>query len=476
MVESINSKNRSLIIGTITYAIGNFGTKILSFLIVPLYTFYIMPSDLGDYDLLMTTVSLLSPLLTMKISDATYRWLIRDVSNSPDYLGATYKLLFRNCILFSIVLIVLNQIIPIWNCYYFIFILIGDRILECIQKLLRGLKNQKLFAVSGIVYTGLLVSANFIKICILHQGVIALLQSVIFAQTLTILFVLWKEKSLKIVNWRNWSKHKQLQKDFLKYSVPLVPSALSWWVMSASDRYVIRLILGKAANGIFAVAGKFPSILQTIFTMFNNAWTDMALAELGKGDQTEEYVASVFRRLYCFSFSVVFGLIPLTKIVTQVILGPNYQSASIYIGILYLGTIFQGFSSFCSIGYLQQKTTAGAARTSIYGAIVNLIVDVFTMKYIGLFAASISTFAGFFVMWIARMHDIKNSFPIRIKKLEFVLYLLVAIALAMGSIWSNLEVDVVLLIGATVWFFYSNKDIIKKIVSKRIKTRVGKEL
>ena len=68
-------------IGTITYAIGNFGTKILSFFIVPLYTYYIAPSEMGDYDLLMTTVSLLSPLLTMKISDATYRWIINDPKN-----------------------------------------------------------------------------------------------------------------------------------------------------------------------------------------------------------------------------------------------------------------------------------------------------------------------------------------------------------------------------------------------------------
>ena len=467
MSNAINSKNKTLLIGTITYAIGNFGTKILSFLIVPLYTFYIMPSDLGDYDLLMTTVSLLSPLLTMKVSDATYRWLIKDVSNSPDYLGATYKLLFRNCVFFSIILLVINHFITIWNCYYFVLILIGDRVLECIQKLLRGLKKQKLFAVSGIVYTALLVIANVIKICMLHQGVIALLQSVVFAQIATIIFIIWKEKSLRVVNWKNRIKHKQLQKEFMKYSVPLVPSALSWWVMSASDRYVIRLILGKAANGIFAVAGKFPSILQTLFTMFNNAWTDMALAELGKGEQTEEYVADIFRKLYCFSFSVVFGLIPLTKIVTQIILGPEYQSASIYIGILYLGTVFQGFSSFCSIGYLQQKTTGGAARTSMYGAAVNLVVDIFTMKYIGLFAASVSTFIGFFVMWITRMYDIRDSFPIRIKKMEFSIYLVTAIILAIVSIWSSLMIDILLCVCAGIWFIYSNRNIFKVIFSKK---------
>ena len=83
----------------------------------------------------------------------------------------------------------------------------------------------------------------------------------------------------------------------LRYSVPLVPSALSWWVISASDRYVIRWILGSASNGIYAVAHKFPSILQIMFTMFNNAWTDLALAEFGKGKESEEYTAKGFRTI-----------------------------------------------------------------------------------------------------------------------------------------------------------------------------------
>ncbi|GAE89927.1 hypothetical protein [Acetivibrio straminisolvens] len=55
--ENKKAQSKALIIGTIIYAIGNFGTKFLSFLIVPLYTYYIEPSDLGDYDLLISTVS-----------------------------------------------------------------------------------------------------------------------------------------------------------------------------------------------------------------------------------------------------------------------------------------------------------------------------------------------------------------------------------------------------------------------------------
>lgn len=307
-------KDKALIIGTITYAIGSFGSKIMSFLIVPLYTYYIMPSDLGDYDLLVATVSLLSPLITMKISEATYRWIINSKDNEVIYISATYKCLFRNCLISAIILLVINQIIPIWHCYYFVFILIGDRILECLQKLLRGLKNQKLFAISGLFQTAVMVTCNMIKICFLGEGVVALLQSNTLSLYLTILFVLIFEKRLRKVDFK--LNVKKQQKEMLSYSMPLVPSALSWWVMNASDRYIIRLVIGSTANGIYSVAYKFPSILQTFLNMFNNAWVDLVLSGLKKDKESTEYINKVFNLLVKISFEVLFVLIPITKLVT----------------------------------------------------------------------------------------------------------------------------------------------------------------
>ncbi len=300
-----NSKqNKALLTGTLTYAIGSFGTKILNFLIVTLYTYYILPADLGDYDLLTTTVSLLSPLLTMKISDATYRWIIKEKENEIPYISATYKLLIRNCVFAALILLLINQFIPVWNCYYFIAILIGDRVLECLQKILRGLKNQKLFAISGVIHTAILVTSNVIKVCILKEGVTALLQSSIISLYSTIIIILIAEKRLRRVELKK--NYKNQQKEMLKYSMPLVPTTLSWWVMSASDRYIIKWILGSAANGIYSVAYKFPSVLQIVFTMFNNSWTDLAISQLEKGKKSEDYTKATFRQLYKISFGLVF--------------------------------------------------------------------------------------------------------------------------------------------------------------------------
>ena len=458
------TKNSDLVKGTLVYSIGNLGTKILNFLIVPLYTYFIEPEALGDYDLLITTVSLLSPLLTLRISEAAYRWIINDKSRRIECVSASYFLLIRNAIIAALAILCINHFIPIWNCHYFIAILICDRLLECTQKILRGFKNQKLFAVSGLFHTAIFVGLNFVRIVILHEGVEAILQSTIISGICTLLLIFTLEKRLR--ESIHFGDYRFITREMLKYSFPLVPSALAWWVMSASDRYVIRFLLGAVSNGIYAVAYKFPTILQTFFTMFNNAWTDMALSRMGNDAESKKYASDLFENVYLLSFQACFVLIPATKLFANNLLGSSYQISSIYIGFLYVATVFQGLSSFCSIGYLQDKKTKGAALTSLYGAIVNLIIDILLMKYIGLFAASISTLVGFFVMWLVRMHDTKESFPIAINKIKFSLNFLVSLILATLSIWTTNIIDLILFVAAACFFVGANRTKICTILSK----------
>ena len=55
-------------------AIGQFGTKLLSFFLVPLYTYVLSTADYGTYDLMNTTVSLLVPILSLNICDSALRF------------------------------------------------------------------------------------------------------------------------------------------------------------------------------------------------------------------------------------------------------------------------------------------------------------------------------------------------------------------------------------------------------------------
>lgn len=58
----------------------------------------------------------------------------------------------------------------------------------------------------------------------------------------------------------------------LAYSVPLIPNGIMWWVVNASDRYIIGYFLGYEATGIYSVAAKFPTLLTMLYGIFFQAW------------------------------------------------------------------------------------------------------------------------------------------------------------------------------------------------------------
>lgn len=462
-------KNSALIKGTGIYAIGTFGTKMLSFFIVPIYTYYIATEDMGLYDILLSTVHLLAPIITMQISDAAYRYIIRS-DNEPDhYIRNTVHVLVVNCsIAFALVFLV-NAYYSIPYCVYFAFLLVSTRIMDTIQKLLRALRNQLLFAVSGIVYSVIILSLNVLQICILKTGIKGLFLSSIIASIVTIIVIFVFEPKLRINYFRKTDLG--IVKKFYKFSAPLVPNYLNWWVINSSDRYIVAMFLGRSANGVLAIAHKFPTVLQLVLNLFTTSWQDLSVAD--KDQDIGNYNTKVFKQFYRVTLSFLWALIPLTKVFIFLIMSVSYKNACNYVAFYYIGTIFQSFSSFYGVGYLRSKNTGKAFTTSIYGAIVNAIINLALIKIIGLQAAAISTFIGFFVMWIIRERQNREELKIRIDKLEFILLLASSIIIAILSIhfsWAvNLCISAVGIIGFVVFNHSVLKLIIKKVAKKLIK-------
>lgn len=281
---------------------------------------------------------------------------------------------------------------------WFILTLVTTRILNTLQKLLRGLHNQRLYASSGILHTLVYLLSNILLICVLRKGIVSLFLSTATADLAAVLVILIREKRLRVSPVSR--PDRALIRKMLAFSAPLVPNQLNWWIISSSDRYLIRIFLGAAANGIYAVSCKFPAMLQILLNLFNNSWQDLSVGE--EGAEKGGYYSRVFRRLYRFSFSLLWPLIPATRLYITGAMAPAYHSAAEYAAFLYLGTVFQCFSSFYGVGYLWDKNTRQASLTSIYGAVINAGVNFVLIRGLGLQAASISPFLGFAAMWAVR--------------------------------------------------------------------------
>lgn len=462
----MENKSKGLLKGTGIYAIGTFGTKILSFLIVPLYTYYVTTTDMGVYDILMSTINLLTPLVTMQISDAAYRWIIQDDgTNKERYIRTTVQVVIFNCCAASLIILVVNQFAEIPYCLYFCGILVLSRAFQSLQKILRALRHQWLFAFAGIVYTIIFLSLNVLQLCVLKMGMEALFQSAVIAYFVALVFMTIKEPYIRI----NFFKKPDLKliKEFYKYSIPLVPNYLNWWVINSSDRYIVLWALGSASNGILAISHKFPTMLQAVLSLFTNSWQDVSVAD-GE-EKNGAYYTKVFRTYSRLALSVLWPLVPATTIVIQIVMSEAYKISCAYVPFYYMGTVFQSFASFYGVGYLRSKQTGKAFSTSVYGALINAMVNFLLIKSIGLQAASISTFIGFFIMWLLREKQNRDELQIEVKWGEMVSLTILSVAVCILSIMSSTLINLVIFIFGGVLFICVNHKEINVIIKKVIK-------
>lgn len=462
-------KTKSLLKGTGIYAIGTFGTKILSFLIVPIYTYYIATEDMGLYDLLMSTVSLLTPIITMQISDAAYRWILGDDGKQELYIRTTMQVLVFNSCLFAGLILAVNQWIQIPYCTYFVVILISSQMLATVQKLLRAVGSQKLFVISGLCYSIVFLALNLIQICVMKQGIQGLFQSAVVANITALILVMIAEPKLHVACLKR--PDTKVIAQFYKFSVPLVPNYLNWWVINASDRYIVTLFLGMPSNGVLAIAHKFPTVLQTVLSLFTTSWQDVSVAE--KEADSGKYYTRVFRTYSKLSLSMLWPLIPITKVVILLVMSEAYKSACNFVAFYYLGTVYQSFASFYGVGYLKSTKTGNAFSTSVYGAIVNAVVSLCFIQIIGLQAVAIATFVGFFVMWLVRERQNREQLGIKIEWAEVISFTLLAVVFVLLSNALTLGWNVLLFVVGTLFFLAANRNNIA-VVAGMLKGKLNK--
>lgn len=464
MTEKQENRNQQLVKGTLIYAIGNFGSKFLSFLIAPLYTYYISPSQMGYYDLLTTTIGLLTPFLTLQIGEATYKWIITDRAKSQEYMSVAFQLIMLTSFLSALIIAIVNHFIPIPFCGYFVALLIIGRFADQMQRVLRALGRQKLFAGLGILNTFVFLIVNVVQICVLHRGVEAILTSSIISNAVVIMSVSICEPRVlpgRFLFKKNFSLFKQM----IKFSAPLVPNVLNWWVISSSDRYIVNMFLGTAANGILAMSNKFPTLLQLVNSMFYNSLQDLAMGD--KHTMKEDaYYSRIFETYYLFLFGLLLPLIPATRIVIEMLMSESYHSSALYTSWMYIGVAFQGLSSFLGIGYLKNNNTKGAAKTSIYAAITNAVSHILMIKIIGLHAAGISTLLGFAVMTFIRLRETKKSLNIKVDTTKFLFVIFVTIGMSMLILIDCLLLECILVISGTLIFIIINRTLIGDVIKK----------
>ncbi|TWT07043.1 oligosaccharide flippase family protein [Planococcus sp. CPCC 101016] len=415
---------KKLLNNSLIFAVGSLGVKLISLFLLPLYTFYLTPSQFGTVDLMTVTATLVIPIFTLSISNSILRFVM---DKNYDKESVLINSLFVSALGIFVLILSYPLIILIFPFkeyieYYYIFLVV-QILNSLLAQYVRANGSVKLFAINGIVTSLLLLVSNVLFLVILEMSIKGYLLSFITAFTLSSVFIFFYGNIKKDINVKKFNK--PLLKEMLIFSIPLIPNALMWWIMGVSDRYLITYYMGLSSVGLYAVAVRIPSILNIINSVFFQAWQMSAIEEADSKEKSLFYT-TVFN-VFSLTMLIMTSLILLfLKLLMGLIVSDAFFEAWRYVPFLLLGVVFSSFSGFLGTNYIASKKTAGVLKTSIIGGLLNITLNIILIPILGINGAAIATMISFFIVWVLRIRDTKKFVEIKLNtfKLSFTISLI----------------------------------------------------
>ncbi len=470
-----SSRTKELAKNTMILTIGRICTQGISFLLLPLYTALLSQEEYGIVDLFNSYIALLIPIVNWQYDMGVFRFLLDErgkIDSQKRIFSSVFVANILQCAAYLILFFCIQSFI---NSPYKLFLAVDvvlNVFFNTFMQFVRGCGKSGIYSFASFLSAGLTVVLNVVLILGFRMGAMALFVSSVVSKVIALFYLfisqrLWKYISIKKFDF-------DLLKTINKYSLPLVPAQLSWWMLGTSDRTIISHFISVAANGIYSVSNKFSGLYITFYNIFNMAWTESVSMHINDEDR-DSFFSDLFQKIFSLFSAVCIGIIAVMPFIYPLLINAEYASGYYQVPILMAAALCQAFCGMYNAIYLAVKKSKESAKTAFGAAIINIIVNLLFIRYIGIFAASVSTLVAYAVMAVYRYFDSQKYIKMRIKPrllTSIIVVLLVDSALILVN---NLLINLANLAIVILFAIYINKDMILallKLLSNRRNNKV----
>lgn len=464
-----NNKPRSLAKGSAIYGIGNIGTLVINFFLVPLYTFYLSNEALGYFDLVASALVLLSPVFFGHIELAVLRWVLanKDPSNITKVVSNCFLVFLAGLLLFSLVFLVVSSMTTIELAPYVFLYLVSNFFYILAKQVIRSVYSSLHYVLTELSYV--LIVLLFSIFFVGEYGLKAIFLAYGTASLVLLMYVL----ALKIHKWISVSTMKlTATRELLDYSFPLVLNATSLWMNNQSSKYIIVSYLALSANGIYAIAFKIAYVIQILNRIFYFSLQDKMFAIYGKTG-FKNYFSQTFNTYSALLFAILYLLISTQKVLLPLIIDASFLEATQYIPILALGVVFMSLSSILGIIYQCEKKNMHAFKTSLVSGVLIVILGFLLIPRYGLYGAAVVFMIGNLIWLMYRYFDVQKFTPVRIMLFRFFLYILIAVGIYSITLYTSIWATIFGLFCALLFSVLFNRELlVDKIKMLRAKLNI----
>ena len=456
---SVKSESKLLARHSLVYGLGNLLSKVTGFLMIPIYTRFLSPSDYGTLELLTLTSEVIAIIISGRISSGIARFYFEyeDDRDRADVIstsilavagisgiGILLASAFRNSIS--------NLVLGDPSLGYFFLVAFAGLWFSLVSEIgfiyLRIIKASGRFIAWSLAKLVVSLSLNIYFLMGLKIGVIGILYSrVISCGFILIVIVL---PLLRSIGLRFSSARFS---ELMRFALPLVPSSLANMVVLVSDRFFIRSLVSLAETGIYSLATRFAVIPgYFISAPFMQIWSVRRM-EVYKEANAEEVMGRVFTYFCLLMVAVGLTVAVFAKDAIQLMANPDFWSAWELVPILVLAQIVLSFFQHFNVGILISKKTKYFLYIDSVNAVVSLFLYYLLISRYGVRGAAIASLVAY-AFRVALVYAVTTRFYqihveiVRIGKIftaAALIYLACAWISPSSNLWSAVGLKLILL-------------------------------
>jgi O-antigen/teichoic acid export membrane protein len=434
-------------------------------ILIPILTKSLGADAFGVWSQILVTVSLLAPLCTLGLGYAITRFLASEkdrhvVSRHVSSIFLTTSLI---SLILSVLLFLFSESLAgavfggteaaVYIKISSILILLAaiDQIMVEYFTGFQQIKRYSAFMISQTACEIVLITYFVLSGYGLSGAIISL---IIARASTTVIAALWIGKDIGIS-----APHPSDVRSYLPYTLPLLPTALSYWFVNLGDRYVIGYFMGAEAVGIYSASYGIGAILALFYAPLSGTLFP-AMVKCYENDDIlglKTYIEYSLKFFLMFAIPSLFGLTILSGSLLMTLTTSEFVGGGAIISVVALANLLY-YSSFINTHILNMfKETKLVGALFGASAIINLILNIILVPIMGIMGAAIATLATFIfhAFMIGRISFKKMHYKIDI---NFIAKSVVSSVIMALVVWrldpvGSVEILISVGVGSAVYFF-----------------------
>ena len=415
----MDTSTKKLLNGSVVYFVGNALTQIISLLLMRFVTGNIAPEEYGFFNLVTTISNLAIPFVTLQIADAVFKFVLKSQNedDKKEYFSICFLISAISIIIIYAVVFVISVFYTIPNKFLVATYIASYALIGIYHKITRSLGKNRVLVVGNLAKTCIFLLLEIVLISYWNMGIDALLLAHIISTSFATIYTEIRIRALKYFSLK--SLKISAFKNMMKFSIPLIPNAVFWWLTSSINSVIVSFKLGMDVNGIYSVSSKFTSALSMVTNVLNMSWQDTAIADYGQ-DNFSTFLTDTFNRFIKLIFSAIAVLIPLICLVLPYMIDLSYYDAIKFTPFLLIASGISTMSGFMAQIFTGKGKTQTILITSIFGMIANILTILILVDKIGLWAAVLGSLVADSVLFIIRIILARKEFSKGIDYRNFI--------------------------------------------------------